>query len=136
MQELPGAAVYAWGSPPSDNQPSLLREAVRLLEKEAKEQDRLAQAGKLAGELSDSIGAEDEDIAEFERRETLQQELNQLKRWVEGADFSEAEARVYELDIEMNFDTGAIAQKLEISPSTVRGYRKRYIDKIRKVVGL
>jgi DNA-binding CsgD family transcriptional regulator len=137
MQELPGATMYAWGSPPSDyKQPSLLREAVRLLEKQAKEQDRLAQAGKLAGELSESAGAEDEDIAEFERRETLQQDLNRLERWVEGAGFSDAEARVYELDIETNFDTGAIAQRLEISPSTVRGYRKRYIDKIRKVVGL
>lgn len=136
MQELPGAIVYAWGSSPSDNHPSLLREAVRLLEKQAKEQDRLAQAGKLAGELSEANGAEDEDIAEFERRETLQQELSQLKCWVEGAEFSEAEARVHELDIETNFDTGAIAQMLGISPSTVRGYRKRYIDKIRRIAGL
>lgn len=137
MQELPGAVVYAWGSPPSDdNQPWLFREVVHLLEKQAKEQDRLAQAGKLAGELSDSAGAEDEDIAEFERRETLQQELGQLRRWVEGSDFSEAEAWVYELDIETDFDTGAIAQKLGVSPSTVRGYRKRYIAKIRKVAGL
>lgn len=136
MQELPGAIMYAWGSPPSDDQPSLLQEAVRQLEKQANEQDRLAQAGKLASQLSDSTAAEDEDIAAFERRETLQQELGQLKRWIEGSGFSVAEAKVQELDIETNFDTGAIAQKMGISPSTVRGYRKRYIDKLRKVVEL
>ncbi|PLS83762.1 MAG: hypothetical protein CYG60_21335 [Actinobacteria bacterium] len=134
MQELPGAVMYAWGSSPSDDQTSLLQEAVRLLEKQAKEQDRLAQAGKLAGQLSDStVSEEDEDITAFERRETLEQELGQLKRWVEGAGFSVAEAKVQELDIETNFDTKAIAQKMGISPSTVRGYRKRYIAKIRKI---
>ena len=113
---------------------SLLRRVTRLLEGQGSEQLRLEREGKLAGACG--LGGGDEDMAEFEHRETLRQDLQRLKGWIDQANFSPREARVYELDLSTNFDTEAIARELEIKASTVRVLRKRYEDKIRKAAGL
>ncbi len=134
-QELPSAVLCEWGDP-CDSYSPLLQRVARLLESERSEQGRLAWSGKLADDTTDEVGLEDEDVAEFERQETLRQELSQLEGWVQGAGFSAGEAQVFELDMETNFDTKAIAQELEKSPSTVRQFRKRYLDKIRQAAGL
>jgi hypothetical protein len=97
---------------------------------------RRAQGEKVSEGPPDKIellGDEDQLIGEFERRETLQQELNALKGWVEKAKFSEREAQVYELDMRTDHNTAIIARELGIGEDTVRQYRMRYRDKIRKV---
>lgn len=79
-----------------------------------------------------SGNSEDEYIAEFERQQTLRQDLQRLESWVEQAKFSKREAQVYELDMRMDFDTQAAAHELGVEVTTIRGLRKRYQDKLRK----
>lgn len=153
LQELPAAVMHEWATPPGGvsvstsgkrlvwaTPPSgyspLLRRVAHLLESGGSEQGRLERVGKLAGEPPDVAGTEDEDLAEFERQETLRQDLARLRGWVQNAGFSTNEVRVFELDIETNFNTSNISQELGKSPSTVRQWRKRYQDKIRKAAGL
>ncbi len=136
-RELPGAVMDGWGETRNSNIP-LLSRVDRLLSKTGSESARLARDGKLAETLSSSenmLGGSDEDLAEFERQETLRQELKRLEGWIKSAKFSEREAQVYELDMQMDYDTAAIARKLSIDTSTVRQYRKRYQDKVRKAAG-
>ena len=109
---------------------------VSQLEKEGSEQ-------LSPGKFPNVVGAEDEDIAEFERRETLRQEVDQLRRWVEKAEFSPSERIVYEFDLRIGTDfatmaeaTKAAARALNDKPETVRVFRKRYRDKLRRVAGL
>jgi len=92
------------------------------------------EKAKLAeGQAELATESTENDLEEFERKETLQQELNALKGWVEKAGFSEDEARVYELDMQTDHNTKLIAQELGKASSTVRQHRKRYRDKLRKV---
>ena len=133
QQELPGAVICEWGAPSSSHS-ALLTRVARRLEGTGLEQGRLMRAGKLlAGAFPDAVGRGDEDLAEFERQETLRQKLDQLGDWAQRTGFSETEALVYELDIETNYDTQTIAQTTGKSPSTGRQHRKRYHDKIRRV---
>jgi hypothetical protein len=75
---------------------------------------------------------EDQDLAKFERQETLRQDMNRLRGWVRSARFSEREAQVYELDMKTNEDTNLIARKLDTTSGNVRALRKRYRDKLRE----
>lgn len=79
---------------------------------------------------------DDPDIEEFELRESMRQLLDQLKGWVEAADFSGREAQVHELDMQTDFDTAAISHELGIPTNKVRDYRSRYQAKIRRAAGL
>lgn len=135
-QELPGAVMHEWGTTldRASGFVSLLGRVTRLLEGQGSEQQRLERDGRLAGPRE--LDGGDEDMAEFERRETQRQDLQRLKGWIDQANFSPREARVYELDMSTNFDTEAIAHELEIKASTVRVLRKRYEDKIRKAARL
>jgi DNA-binding CsgD family transcriptional regulator len=74
-------------------------------------------------------------LAEFELREDLRQKLEQLRIWVEKANFSELEARVHDLDMRTEYDTKTIARALDLKGDTVRVLRKRYTDKLRKAAG-
>ena len=134
-QELPAAVMSEWKTELSVYS-TLLRRVTHTLEEEGSEQRRLERDGKLVGEPADAFGADDGDLAEFERQEMVQYQMSRLKDWVENARFSDHEARVYELDMQTDFDTAAAARELEVKPTTVRVLRKRYIDKMRKVAGL
>jgi len=133
-QELPAAVMSEWETELSVYC-TLLRRVTHRLEEEGSEQRRLERNGKLAGESADAFGGDDGDLAEFERQETLQYQMSRLKDWVENARFSDHEARVYELDMQTDFDTAAAARELGVKPTTVRVLRMRYIDKVRKVAG-
>ncbi len=135
LRELPAAVMYEWGNPPDSYSPFLQRVA-RLLEGEGSEQKRLKRNRKLASDTPTAIGGEDEDLAEFERQETLRQNLKRLESWVQVAGLSTSEAQIFKLDLETDFDTAGISQELGKSPSTVRQWRKRYLDKIRRAAGL
>lgn len=144
LEELPAATQIAWEdwrpeeplrSDGSGNK-SLARRAAALIESGAHE--AAMHPGKVNEDTQsgeDYIGSEDPALEEFELRESVQQNLGRLKLWVEQAKFSEQEQRVYELDMQEHDDI-AISQTLAIEPTTVRQYRKRYRDKLRKVAGL
>ena len=66
-------------------------------------------------------------VGDFERQEAARQAITEL---AERAALSEGERRVFELDMLTDHDTKAIARELDRSPSTVRGWRKRYRDKM------
>lgn len=108
-------------------------ERTRLLRGQRTQGEKVSEGAPDKVEL---LGEEDQLIGEFERRETLQQEFNALKGWVEKAKFSEREAQVYEMDMRTDHNTAVIARQLGIGEDTVRQYRKRYRDKIRKVAAL
>jgi hypothetical protein len=116
---------------------SLVSRVEKLLEELGGQGAKLARRGKLSGERLESTIPDDEDgLEEFELRETLRQELETLKSLVERAAFSEREARVFGLDMETDHDTAAISRELRLEPETVRTYRKRYRDKLRRAAGL
>ncbi len=143
IEELLPAMILAWserqpGEPlkSGSGETNLVSRVEGQLERLGSQAAKLDREGKLSETVSDSVAdTEENELEEFERRETLQQELNALKGWVEQAKFSEDEARVYMLDMQTNFDTKFIAQELGKDPSTVRQHRKRYHDKIRKATG-
>ncbi len=142
LEELPAAALVGWGNARregslKDFEASVTRSLEELGSEAAIRPDKVLdelheQAGRSTG---NAMAGEDEDLAEFERNETLRQQSSQLQCWVEKAQLSTHERRVYELDM-MNLDTKAIAQQMAIAPSTVRQYRKRYTNKIRRAAGL
>ncbi len=140
IRELPGAALIelAEHNLPSDPYyAALVNRTTGRLEQQGDEAARLARAGKLASEeTAEASGGDDEALAEFERQETLQQDIARLRGWAAQAGFSGHEAQVYELDMQTNFDTAAAARGLGVEPGTVRGFRKRYTDKLRRVAGL
>ncbi len=139
---MPAAALVGWGNARregslKDFEASVTRSLEELGSEAAIRPDKVLdelheQAGRSTG---NAMAGEDEDLAEFERNETLRQQSSQLQCWVEKAQLSTHERRVYELDM-MNLDTKAIAQQMAIAPSTVRQYRKRYTNKIRRAAGL
>jgi hypothetical protein len=90
-----------------------------------------------------SHGAEEEFLAEFEAREEARQTTDLIRRWVEEAGLSPREHAVYEFDLRIGTDfatkpeaTKAAAQAFGVELGTVRTYRKRYHDKLRKVAGV
>jgi hypothetical protein len=72
LQVLPAAIMQEWDNPPDEYAP-LLRRVTHLLEGGGSEQEHLGQLGKLATRPPTIVGGEDEDLAEFERQETLRQ---------------------------------------------------------------
>jgi hypothetical protein len=135
VQLLPAAVVIEWAALSREESPAVLVRGVeRQIEEEGSQAAKLHRKGKLAeGQAEPATESTENDLEEFERNETLRQELNALRGWVEKAGFSEDEARVYELDMQTDHDTELIAQELGKASSTVRQHRKRYRDKVRKV---
>jgi hypothetical protein len=141
-ERLPEEPVY-----PGTGENNLVSRVDKLLEMLGSEADGLSKLDDnvdnprrrvrtltpLPPEEMDVTGQEDQGIAEFERRETLLQQLRQLEGWVEAAKFSEREAQVYELDMRTDHDTAAVARWLGIDNATVRQYRARYRDKLCRV---
>jgi hypothetical protein len=136
-QELPGAVLAEWPHWRQEGADGIARRVWDQLEHEgAKVGDQMTRKKKRVDVQPDSsldaTGSEAEDLLEVERWETLQQDIRRLRGWVRSAGFSEREAQVYELDMKTNHNTGAIARELGIDDDTVRGFRKRYRDKIRR----
>ena len=134
-QELPAATLLGWGAAQRDGTTKkLVSRVTRFLVKElgretvirrAKVRDtHLEEAGAMSRGLV--ISGHDEDLEKFEVEETL-------RHWIEKVEFSDRERQVYELDMRTDFDTKAIARELTLVESTVRGLRRRYQDKLRKV---
>jgi len=148
MKDLVSATVVAWdelqpGEPlrPGSGETNLVSRAERILINEGSEAAKLKRKGKFADLEAPSAsdgegeGLEDADLEEFERQETLRQQLNTLQAWIERAGFSEQEQRVYELDMRLDENTQAIARELGRSDGHVRVVRKNYRDKIRRAAG-
>lgn len=138
LRELPTATFIGWAD--ARHKKDLVSSVTRSLKKLGRE--AVIRPGKVrdapleeASVTPVSLGAsgEDEDLVEFELRETLRQQHNQLHQWIEKAGFSQREQRVYELDMQTDFNTKTIARELGINAGTVRQYRKRYHDKLREV---
>jgi DNA-directed RNA polymerase specialized sigma24 family protein len=108
LKKAPWTALDAWEE---EEEPpdlwSLRSKVARLLEKP---------------EVPDIVG-------DFELQEAARQVLGEL---AEQAGLSKGERRVFELDMLTDYDTKAIARELDRSPTTVRGWRKRYRDKMGK----
>lgn len=153
LEELPSASLIAW----RDREPeeplrstrhrekNLARRAAASIEKVGNED--ATKPGKLvhdtfglegqevSGPVGEAIGSHDELLDEVELRLTAEQELGQLAAWVEKAKLSEQQRRVYELDMQTDYNTASIARELEVSTAQVRNVRKHYHDKIRKAAG-
>jgi hypothetical protein len=141
LRELSGATFVGW----ADAHPTkdLVSSVTRSLEKLGRE--AAIRPGKVrdapyedAGVAQGSLdaGAEDEDLEEFELRETLRQESERLKEWVESAGFSGREAQMHELDMRTNFDTAAAARVMGVPENKARDYRSRYVAKLTRAAGL
>jgi hypothetical protein len=152
-KELPAAVMLIWdemqhGGRPSkrDGKPLTFRSAVsEYIAEHAAIEGGWVSDVRLEPEVhrSDSShGAEEEFLAEFEAREEARQTTDLIKRWLEEAGLSPRERQVYEYDLRIGTDfatkpeaTKAAAHDLGIKPKTVRTYRKRYRDSLRKVAG-
>jgi hypothetical protein len=134
VRELPAAVALAWSERMADEplrqtgerRRNLVSRTEWYLSRVGNEGDE--KFGRIAAEELDeqAIAGPTDDLEEIELRETLQQELNTLRSWIELAEFSPLERRVYELDMQTNHDTAAIARQLDIKDGTVRAVRKRY----------
>ena len=140
LRELSSATFVEWAD--ARNNEDLVSGVVRSLEKLGREtairpsKVRDAPLEEDAIHRSHDAGAEDEDLREFELRETLRQESERLKVWAESAGFSGREAQMHELDMRTNFDTAAAAQAMDVPENKARDYRSRYLAKLRRVAGL
>jgi hypothetical protein len=150
LRELPGAVAdelgrlnaAAAGKEEDDTYPDDLhlikddgrRDVVRVLT------NRVARRIEAHMSKEASPGAErssiDEDLEQFERDETLRQQIAELQEWTERAQLSEQQKHVHDLDMETDYDTKAIARTLGITPGHVRKVRHDYQVKIRKAAGL
>ena len=153
-KELPVAVTMVWdemwdGGRPSKRggKPLTFRNAVSayLAEHAAIESSSLSNIPLEGAEHRSDYphGVEDSFMAEFEAREETRQAAELVTRWVEEANFSPSERIVYEFDLRIGTDfatkseaTKAAARALKVKAVTVRGFRKRYHDKLRKVAGL
>jgi DNA-binding NarL/FixJ family response regulator len=138
IAELPGAVTIEWAAL-SREEPAavLVRRIEAKLKKQGLQAAKLYRKDRLIGEPLESPAAGNEDdLEEFEVRETVRQQLNALPGWVEKAKLSEQERRVYELDMRTDHNTQVIASELQLDQDTVRQYRKRYRDKLRAAAGL
>jgi DNA-binding CsgD family transcriptional regulator len=138
LRELPAATLIGWDDARHEGWikdfVNCVTRSMEDLGREALIKERVVDApieevGSSPGQPAPA--SEDEDLAEFELVETLRQQGNQLRAWVEQANFSHRQRRVYELDMQTDFDTKTIAEELGTDVKTVRGHRKRYHDKIR-----
>lgn len=132
--ELPGAVAIEWVALAGDEPVARLASRVeRQLISAGGESAKLQRKDRLDDKKPEApLGAYDDDLEEFERRETLKQQLNALQRWVENARLSEQQMQVYELDMQLAHDTAAIARRLGIPKNQVLQVRKNYRDKISK----
>jgi hypothetical protein len=145
MRELPGAASMAWKEmkpqeplrTTGEADENLRRRIARLLENAGTETAlHPEKVEDEAQSVEEFVGAVDPALEEFELKESVRQDLGRLEVWVEKAKLSEGEQQVYELDMRTGHDTAAISQELQVAPSTVRQFRKRYRDKVRHAAGL
>ena len=140
-EELPGATYIAWNAIQQPGYSSTLVDTVSNYLRSSEfgiEAAKLARKGKLADGPVEP-GAENESLEDFELREEARQHIDVLRMLVEKANFSELEQRVYEFDLRVGTDfdeqsdaTKAAAHELGIKDVTVRGVRKRYLDKLRE----
>ncbi len=142
QKELPGAVVVVWGEMQQDQFSSTLLNAVseNLIsvsggDEANKSLEELEEHGHIFPSTYDFV-------AQFEAQEVARQRAEMLRSWVERAGFSESERRVYEFDLRIGTDfetkaeaTNAAARALNVETETVRGFRKRYRDKLRKAAG-
>jgi DNA-binding CsgD family transcriptional regulator len=104
-----------------------------LLEELGGETAKLAREGKLARAEPESDAADaDNDIEHYVAEETLRQQIEMLRVWVEKAGLPGRERQVYEL-VMQGYKDSAIAVEMGVERSTVRGLRKRYTDRLRKI---
>ncbi len=107
LKKAPWTALDAWEEEEPPDLWSLRSKVARSLEKP---------------EVPDIVG-------DFERQEAARQAIIKLAA---RAGLSEGERRVFELDMLTDHDTKAVARELDRSLTTVRGWRKRYRDKMSK----
>ncbi|MDP9439879.1 MAG: helix-turn-helix transcriptional regulator, partial [Actinomycetota bacterium] len=92
-----------------------------------------AELGAEAGKTDDAA------LEEFVAKETLRQDVDRFKAWMEEArkkgELKGKQLRVYELTL-AGYATADIARLENMAESTVRQHRKRGIDKARKAFGL
>jgi DNA-directed RNA polymerase specialized sigma24 family protein len=138
LQELPAQALIAWDER-GDKEFVLKRLKNRIAESVARQAREASIRPDKVDDPDDEpadVGLPDADLEQFEREETLRQELAILRAWVERAGLSEQQKQVYELDMSTNFDTEAISRQLGISRGHVRKVRHDYREKIKTAAGL
>jgi len=131
LRELPAEGLAAWAERGHKDLKELRNQiAVRLesLGRESSFKDKLAEMPVEMPETKDKENI----LEEFVHRETLREELEQLRVWAEKTNLSEQQRRVYELDMRLDFDTRTIARELRIRENHVRQVRKNYQDKMRE----
>jgi DNA-binding NarL/FixJ family response regulator len=130
LRDLPAESLAAWAERGHNDLKELRNQIAGRLEslgRESSSKDRLAQMPDEMPEPKD-----EENILEaFVHRETLHQELEQLRVWAEQTKLSEQQRQVYELDMLLDYDTRTIARELGITEGHVRQVRKNYQDKIK-----
>jgi hypothetical protein len=135
LRELPAEALTAWAERGHEDLKELRNRISGRLEslgRESSFKDKLVDVATGIPERTE----EEVLLDEFELRETLRQEVEQLKRWVESAKFSGREEQMYELDMRTNFDTTAAAREMGVSDKKARDYRSRYLAKLKQAAGL
>ncbi|AHY48392.1 Homeodomain-like domain (plasmid) [Rubrobacter radiotolerans] len=122
---------------PGGGETNLVSRVERVMEELGSQKEKLRRRSKLSEDRPEPAGAStDGDLEQFEHRETLRQQLEDLKSWMKDANLSETQLKVLDLDMRTDHDTKAIAEELGISPKTVRVIRKRYRDRIRAAANL
>ncbi len=119
----------------------MLNRASTLLRSGDDEADKLIKVAQRRPHifLSDDV---DDSLTQFETQEVARQQVEVLESSVEKARFSETERLVFEFDSRIGTDfetkaeaTKAAARALQVEIGTVRGFRKRYRDKLPEAAG-
>src|SRR5215208_6891588 len=132
LRELSAEALAAWAQRGRKELKEQISRHIERLGPESLFKEKLADTGGWVPEKEEA----DVLLEEFEHQETLQQEIGQLKRWVDKAKFSGREEQMYELDMRTNFDTAAAAYEMGVSEKKARDYRSRYLAKLKQASGL
>jgi hypothetical protein len=135
LRELPAEALSAWAQRGHEDLKELRNQIAGRLELLGRESSFKENLADLPAGMPEK-GEEDVLLEEFERQETLRQEVEQLKEWAESARLSGREAQMYEADMRTNFDTAAAAQEMGVSDKKARDYRSRYLAKLKQAAGL
>ena len=135
LRELSAEAFAAWAERGRKELKELKEQISRHIERLGPESLFKEKLDDTGGWVPEKEGA-DVLLEEFEYQETLQQEIGQLKGWVEKAKFSGREEQMYELDMRTNFDTAAAAHEMGVSEKKARDYRSRYLAKLKQASGL
>jgi hypothetical protein len=132
--ELSGAVAIEWAALEGEEPAArLVGRVEQQIIRAGDESARLQREGRLGGEQAEaSLGVDEEDLGAFERRETAKQQLDALQGWLEHAKLSEQQRQVFEMDILMDHDAGAVARELGIPKNQVLQVRKNYRDKINR----